>query len=189
MAESLNSDPLTDKIHRRTSVSSFEERNGHTQVHSDKYNIENLNSSTRRLMTKFNQISDSKNAVFPKQEPYETLKNASSSYLTLNPIDQGKSTFQNGGILPDSSPGIFSVKTISTSALNDMLYWDNSTDIINNKTNPRKNSEISNGDISVPNRIYEISGNATLQSDSKLSRIVTSDVKRDVNMVTPPSNG
>ncbi|KAG0660975.1 hypothetical protein C6P45_001451 [Maudiozyma exigua] len=189
MTESLNVNSLSDKIHRRTSLSFFEESNGAAQVHSDKHIIDSLNSSTRRLITKINQISDGKNVVFPKQESNENLETAPLRYLTPNLINSDKSTFPNETTLQVGSPGIFSVKTISTSALDDMLYWDSSTDIINNKINPRRNSERSNVDNSDPNRIYEISGDTILRSYSKLSEIVGNGGDRDFNIAILPSPG
>ena len=173
MSESVSADLLADEIHRRTSLSSSNEKDLPLQTPSVTCHIDNRNSGNYDI-------------IAAKLEQYETIQNASSKYLTPNLVNFNRPTFSNEGVFQDNSPGMFSVRTISTTALNDMLYWDNNNDIINSKSDLKKSSWRLSNDNSVPNRIYEISGDTTLRSDSKNYPVLTNDGEHSVNLTTLP---
>ncbi|SMN18661.1 similar to Saccharomyces cerevisiae YGR041W BUD9 Protein involved in bud-site selection [Maudiozyma saulgeensis] len=120
---------------------------------------------------------------------------SNSAYLTPDLVNLHQPSFGNDGFLQDVSPGIFSMRTVSTSALNDGLYWDSS----NNENIGHMNKFTSNlqkvkTDATPLNKIYDITEGTTLamesqivhgSEDSRLSTYNNQLTKMDINKVSP----
>ena len=119
----------------------------------------------------------------------------SSVYLTPDLENLHQPSFSNDGILQDVSPGIFSVRTVSTSALNDKLYWDNNNNQNIGQTNNSNLNFIKVDTDATPlNKIYDITEGTTLGVESnnindseysQLSKFNNQLAKTDKNKSSP----